>query len=104
MAEDKKKRLPRNKYSFKASATKIKQGETVKLSWFATRAAKIRFYGDDTSLPLTGSRDVFPTETKTYRMFFEFNNGYARELNVTVAVEPAPGTWHSEQPAAAPAE
>ena len=68
----------------KASATSITRGQSSVISWTTQNAVKATLNG--TSVPLNGSKTVFPTVTTTYKVIATNSTGQTDWGSVTVTV------------------
>jgi hypothetical protein len=74
---------------FKASVQTIQQGQSVILSWQTSNATDISIEGVGSGLGPSGSLQVFPTETTTYKLIARGPGGVVPETK-QVNVEPKP--------------
>ena len=75
--------------SFTLSATRIRRGESVVLTWSTTDATSATINGSPVGPPTSGSISVSPTETTTYTVAAN-GAGNPAKLSVTVTVDPKP--------------
>ena len=86
--------------SFTPSTARIKQGESVVLSWSTTDANSVTINGAPVTPPAGGSISASPTETTTYTLAAN-GAGNPAKLSVTITVDPktqAPPTLMNPPP------
>jgi hypothetical protein len=75
--------------SFTSSATKIRQGESVVLTWSTTDASSVSINGADVAPTSGGSQTVKPNQDTTYTLL-AIGTGNPAKSSVSVAVDKAP--------------
>jgi serine/threonine-protein kinase len=75
--------------SFGANPSSIKQGDSTTLTWSANDAQSVTIDGVGSNLPASGSRQVSPTQSTTYRLT-AIGSGGTASSSTAVNVEKAP--------------
>jgi serine/threonine protein kinase len=75
---------------FKLSAQTIQQGQSVTLSWRTSNATDISIEGVGSGLGPSGSLQVLPTETTTYKLIAKGPGGTATSDQLQITVQPNP--------------